>query len=224
MDRNRSSASQGRASIFDASLTAARKWTVFVVPHTHVDIGYSDYQGKVAEAQSRTFDEAASLIKKYPAFRFATDGSWNLEQFLATRSKERQDDILGLIRDNKIGVPAQYVNELTGYASLETLYRSLYYSKELSRKYGLPFAYANSTDVPTYSQAYPSLLASSGIKYFVAGGDNDRAPFLFHEQWNEKSPVLVARTGRKEGPRLVLTLLRADNVSVRPSPAAGSGV
>ena len=173
---------------FDASLTAARKWTVFVVPHTHVDIGYSDYQGKVAEAQSRTFDEAAGLIQKYPAFRFATDGSWNLEQFLATRSKERQDDILGLIRDNKIGVPAQYVNELTGYASLETLYRSLYYSKELSRKYGLPFAYANSTDVPTYTQAYPSLLASSGIKYFVAGGDNDRAPFLSHEQWNEKSP------------------------------------
>ena len=173
---------------FNLSLTPARKWTLFVVPHTHVDIGYSDYQGKVAEAQSRTFDEAANLIRKYPSFRFATDGSWNLQQFLATRSQDRQQDVLGLIRDNKIGLPAQYVNELTGYASLETLYRSLYYSKELSRKYGLPFDYANSTDVPTYSQVYPSLLASSGIKYFAAGGDNDRAPFLFHEQWNEKSP------------------------------------
>jgi alpha-mannosidase len=178
----------GKKTSFELSLTAARKWTVFVVPHTHVDIGYSDYQGKVAEAQSRTFDEAADLIRKYPAFRFATDGSWNLEQFLATRSEERQKDVLGLIRDNKIGVPAQYVNELTGYASLETLYRSLYYSKELSRKYSLPFLYANSTDVPTYTQAYPSVLASAGIKYFAAGGDNDRAPFLSHEQWNEKSP------------------------------------
>jgi alpha-mannosidase len=177
-----------RRAAFDVSLPAARKWTIFVVPHTHVDIGYSDYQGKVAEAQSRTLDEAADLIKKYPDFRFATDGSWNLEQFLATRSLERQEDILGLIRENKIGVPAQYVNELTGYASLETLYRSLYYSKELSRRYKLPFAYANITDVPTYTQAYPSLLASSGIKYFVAGGDNDRAPLLSHEQWNEKSP------------------------------------
>ncbi len=173
---------------FNLSLTPARKWTLFVVPHTHVDIGYSDYQGKVAEAQSRTFDEAANLIRKYPSFRFATDGSWNLQQFLATRSQDRQQDVLGLIRDNKISLPAQYVNELTGYASLETLYRSLYYSKELSRKYGLPFDYANSTDVPTYSQVYPSLLAGSGIKYFAAGGDNDRAPFLFHEQWNEKSP------------------------------------
>ena len=169
-------------------LTAARKWTVFVVPHTHVDIGYTDYQGKVAEAQARTLDEAADLVKKFPDFRFTTDGSWNLEQYLATRSETRQKEVLDLIKQNKIGLPAQYVNLLTGYASLETLYRSLYYSKELSRKYGVPFNYANTTDVPTYTGAYPSVLASSGIKYWVVGGNNDRAPILSHEAWNEKSP------------------------------------
>jgi alpha-mannosidase len=178
----------GKHEAFDQSLTATRKWTIFVVPHTHVDIGYSDYQGKVAEAQSRTFDEAADLIKQYPDFRFATDGSWNLEQYLATRAPQRQEEILNLIRENKLGLPVQYVNELTGYASLETLYRSLYYSKKLSHEYKLPFEYANNTDVPTYSQAYPSILASAGVKYFVSGGDNDRAPLLSHEPWNEKSP------------------------------------
>jgi alpha-mannosidase len=168
----------GQHATFHQPLAAARKWTIFVVPHTHVAIGYSDYQGKVSEAQSRTFDEAANLIKQYPDFRFATDGSWNLEQFLATRSSRRQEEILRLIRENKLGLPVQYVNELTGYASLETLYRSLYYSKKLSHDYKLPFAYANNTDVPTYSQAYPSILASAGVKYFVSGGDNDRAPLL----------------------------------------------
>lgn len=173
---------------FEFSLAAARKWTVFVVPNTHVDVGYTDYQGKVSEAQARTFDEAASLIKQYPDFRFSTDGSWNLEQFLARRSNEDQDTILNLVRQNKIGVPAQYLNLLTGYASLETLYRSLYYSKQLSLRLKLPFTYANITDIPTYSGAYPSILASSGIKYWVAGGNNDRAPILSHEVWNERSP------------------------------------
>jgi alpha-mannosidase len=77
---------------------------------------------------------------------------------------------------------------LTGYASLETLYRSLYDSKEFARRYKLPYEYANITDVPTYSGSYPSILASSGVKYWVAASNNDRAPVFFYDHWNEKSP------------------------------------
>ena len=173
---------------FNLSLTAERKWTLFVVPHTHVDIGYTDYQGKVAENQAETLVEAAGLIKKYPDFRFATDGSWNLQQLMETRPQSERDEILGLIRSDKIGVPADYFNLLTGYASLETLYRSLYYTKSLSHEYNLPFDYATTTDVPSYTGAYPSVLASAGIKYWAVGANQDRAPVLTHELWNEKSP------------------------------------
>lgn len=173
---------------FSLSLTAERKWTVFVVPHTHVDIGYTDYQGKVAENQANTLVEAASLIKGYPEFRFTTDGSWNLQQLLEMRSEPERNEILGLMRAGKIGVPANYFNLLTGYASLETLYRSLYYTKSLSREYRLPFDYATTTDVPSYTGAYPSVLASVGVKYWAVGGNQDRAPVLAHEQWNERSP------------------------------------
>ncbi len=178
----------GKRRSFDVTLTAARKWTVFVVPHTHLDVGFTDYQGKVAEMQSRVLSQAANLIHQYPDFRFSMDGSWNLEQLLDTRPKAKRDEILDLIRSGKMAMPAQYCNLLTGYASLETLYRSLYASKDLSRRYGLPFEYANITDVPTYSGSYPSILASSGVKYWVAGSNNDRAPVFFHEHWNEKSP------------------------------------
>jgi hypothetical protein len=173
---------------FPVSLTAAKKWTVFVVPHTHVDIGYTDYQGKVAENQAHVLEEAADLIEQHPDFRFATDGSWNVQQFLDTRSGKTRADVLDLMKNGKIGVPAQYFNLLTGYASLETLYRSFYYSKSLSRTYGIPFDYANITDVPSYTGSYPSVLASVGIKYWAAAVNGDRAPLLAGEQWNERSP------------------------------------
>jgi len=169
-------------------LTAQRKWTMYIVPHTHLDVGYTDYQGKVAETQARVLSQAASLIAEHPDFRFSMDGSWNLQQLLATRPKGKQDEILGLIRSGKMAMPAQNCNLLTGYASLETLYRSLYASKELSTRYHLPFEYANITDVPTYSGSYPSVLASSGVKYWVAASNNDRAPIFFYDHWNEKSP------------------------------------
>lgn len=180
--------SAGGHHTFNLSLVAERKWTIFVVPHTHVDIGYTDYQGKVAETQANTLVEAAGLIEKNPDFRFTADGSWNLQQLLETRSQARRDQILGMVREDKIGIPADYFNLLTGYASLETLYRSLYYTKGLSREFGLPFDYATTTDVPSYTGAYPSVLASSGIKYWAVGANQDRATVLAHEQWDAKSP------------------------------------
>lgn len=173
---------------FSLSLVPQRKWTVFVVPHTHVDIGYTDYQGKVAEQQAQTLVEAARLIQQHPEFRFATDGSWNLQQLMETRSQTDRNKILNLIREDKIGVPADYFNLLTGYASLESLYRSLYYTKALAREYHLPFDYAATTDVPSYTGAYPSVLAGADVHYWAVGGNQDRAPVLERGRWNEKSP------------------------------------
>lgn len=172
----------------DVSLTPLRKWTLFVVPNTHLDVGYTDYQGKVAETQARVLTQADNLIREHPDFRFSMDGSWNLQQLLDTRPDAKRKEVLDLIRNGKMAMPAQYCNLLTGYASLETLYRSLYESKELARRFGLPFEYANITDVPTYSGSYPSVLASSGVKYWVAASNNDRAPVFFYDHWNEKSP------------------------------------
>ncbi len=180
--------SGGPKRAIPVTLSARRKWTLFVVPHTHLDIGYTDYQGKVAEGQSRVLSQAADLIHQHPDFRFSMDGSWNLQQLLETRPEAKRAEILQLIRAGKMAMPAQYCNLLTGYASLETLYRSLYDSKELARRDNLPFEYANITDVPTYSGSYPSILASSGIKYWVAASNNDRAPIFFYDHWNEHSP------------------------------------
>jgi alpha-mannosidase len=202
---------------FETQLAAERKWTIFVVPHTHLDVGYTDYQGKVAETQARVLTQAGNLIQEHPHFRFSMDGSWNLQQLLSTRSQAKQDEIIDLIRRGKFAMPAQNCNLLTAYASLETLYRSMYASKQIAARYGLPFEYANITDVPTYSGSYPSVLASSGIKYWVAGANNDRAPIFYFDHWNEKSPSLVGWTGREEGSLLVFAPLHASSDAIWPA-------
>lgn len=177
-----------RRKTFHLSLTPERKWTVFIVPHSHVDIGYTDFQGKVAEGQAVALEEASNLIERNPDFRYSTDGSWNLEQLVATRNEAAQKRVFDLIRDGKLGIPADYFNLLTGYASLETLYRSLFYSKRISATQHTPFNYATTTDVPSYTGAYPTVLASSGIRYWAVGGNQDRAPVLTGGEWTNASP------------------------------------
>ena len=178
----------GHARRFPIELTPARKWNLLVVPHVHVDVGYSDYQEKVAEIQSRELDEAIDFIHQHPAFRFSPDGYWSMRQYMAGRSEARQQQLFQMVRDKKIFIPTVEASLLTGFPSLETLIRSLYPAFEFHQKHGGDADYANITDVPSYSWSYASVMASAGLKYFASGCDNDNGPMILYSRLNEKSP------------------------------------
>jgi alpha-mannosidase len=178
----------GHTAHAQETLQPQKKWTLFLVPHVHLDVGYTDYQAKVSTIQSRILDEAMDLVAQHPAFRFSTDGEWNLDQFLHSRTPAGQDRIVEAIRHQKIYIPAQSSNVLTGFPTAETLIRSLYPSANFSRVHGTPLNYANITDVPSYSWSYASILAAAGIPYFFAGSNNDRAPVLLQGHLNENTP------------------------------------
>lgn len=178
----------GKTSSSSSTLQPARRWTLFVAPHAHLDIGFTDYQFKVAEVHNRNVDKLLREIDEHPEMRFSLDGSWIVRQYLATRNKTARDHFLADVRGGKIGVPAELANLMTGYPTLEGLIRSTAYTWRLHRKYGIPFDYANITDVPSYTWSYASVLHALGLKYFLAASNNDRAPILLYGRWNTKSP------------------------------------
>ena len=179
---------QGHSRRFPVTLDPAKKWNLFLVPHTHLDVGYTDYQAKVAEDQSRTLDEAIQMIHDHPDFCFSPDGFWCVQQFLASRTEEQKQLLFQDVKDKKIFVPLNEASLLTGFPALETLIRSLYPSHEFNQKHGGAGDYANITDVPSYSWSYASVMAAAGLKYFAAGSDNYRAPILLQGRLHEKSP------------------------------------
>lgn len=182
-------AAPGAHQTFRQSIDPQKKWTIWIVPHIHVDVGYSDYQAKVAAIQARTIDEAMHMTADHPDFRFSLDGYWDFEQFLKTRTAADRARAIDAVRNQQLFIPAQYANLLTGLPTAETLIRSLYPSADFARKYGTPFDYANITDVPSYSWSYASILAAAGLHDFAAGSDNYRAPVLLQGHLNEDSPM-----------------------------------
>jgi hypothetical protein len=169
-------------------LDPARKWRLFLVPHEHLDVGFTDYQPKVAEAHNRALDEATEMIAAHPDFRYTADGYWVAERYFEARNRADRDRLLQLIRDKKIFLPAEYANLLTGFPSLETLIRSLSPSFEFAKAQGSGFNYANITDVPSYSWSYASVLAAAGLKYFIAASNNSRGPIFTLGTLDEQSP------------------------------------
>jgi len=178
----------GKTQKTHLTLAPQRKWTIFLAPHAHLDIGFTDYQGKIAEIHNRNVDKLLDEFDAHPEMRFSLDGSWIVRQYLATRNEQTRDRFLDIVRAGKIAIPVQYANLMTGYPSMEELLRTADYSLRLHREAKIPFEYANITDVPSYTWSYPSVLHALGVKYFLAAANNDRGPIHLHAQWNEKSP------------------------------------
>jgi alpha-mannosidase len=180
--------SDGHSERFSFHAKPARKWTVLLAPNVHLDVGYSDYVPKVAELQSRAVDEAVAMVHRNPEFRFNLDGSWIVEQFMKGRSEEQKARLLDAVKDRKILIPADYASNFTGFSSIESLIRSLYYSANFARENATPFDFNLINDVPNYSWSYASVMAAAGLQYFVAASDSYRAPFLLYNHFNQASP------------------------------------
>ncbi|RIQ26300.1 hypothetical protein DY240_10635, partial [Jiangella rhizosphaerae] len=177
----------GTAAAF--TLQPQRKWTVHLIPHVHLDVGYTDVQGKVLELHSRNLDRALDVLDRDDAFAFSVDGSLVVGQYLATRSEKRAQRVLDALRSGRLSVNAFHSLFLSGVASLEEVYRAAYLAARLRDDYGVPVGYANLTDVPSYSAAVPSMLTALGIDAFVGIENHHRGGNADSDLQHLASPV-----------------------------------
>lgn len=172
----------------------SRRWTVHLIPHVHLDIGYTDMQAKVLELHSHNLDRALDLTDQQPDYAFSIDGSCIVETFLRSRAEYQRRRALSALRAGRISVNAFWALLLTGVATLEELYRATYVAADLSREHGIPLTYANLTDVPSYTWAIPSVLTAAGIPAFMGMANHTRGGNADSDQLHLQSPV------RWEGP------------------------
>lgn len=167
----------------------ARKWTVDVLAHVHLDIGYTDLQAKVIELHSRNIDKALGILETDPDWTFSIDGSFVIQQYLRSRTGKRAERTMAALRDGRLSMNAMWALILFGVAGLEDLYRSMYFAARLRREHDVPVTYANLTDVPSYSAALPSVLAAAGIDAFVGISNHIRGGNVDSDALHLLSPV-----------------------------------
>ncbi|MGL6179911.1 MAG: glycoside hydrolase family 38 C-terminal domain-containing protein [Tannerellaceae bacterium] len=157
-----------------------RKWTVFIYPHSHVDIGYTNTQENVAIIHKRNLDTAMVLheqTKDYPdgaRFVWNTEVTWPVERYLATEPTEKQARLLRAIKEGAIGVEAGLVHTNTTAAGEEELYELFRYSKKIEALTGKPIQTMVQIDIPGMSWGVVPVASQMGIKYIMSmnnGGD-----------------------------------------------------
>ena len=86
--------------------------TVYVVHHSHTDIGYTDLQERVIHCQANYIRTVLHMMKQpeNADFRWNCETYYCVEEFFKSASQEEKEEFFQLVREGKLGFSATYLN------------------------------------------------------------------------------------------------------------------
>lgn len=160
---------------FPVLLKPVTRRTLYLLPHSHTDIGYSAHQIKVEQDHIRYIDRAMALAESTRAFpegsrfKWNVEVAWELERYMAQATPEQRERVVAAVREGSLGLNALYTNTLTGIQRPEELLRTTAYARKFAHEAGVPLTSAMITDIPAYSWSLVTSLGLAGVRYFSSG-------------------------------------------------------
>ena len=117
----------GKSDSAEVRVEPVRKVQIFILPHSHHDLGYTDLQSNVEEKQmaniSRGIELARNTANYPPGARFVwnLEVLWGADQFMRTKTEPEREELISAVKKGWIGLNGMYANELTGLCRPEEL-------------------------------------------------------------------------------------------------------
>ena len=135
--------------------------TVYVIHHSHTDIGYTDLQERVIAIQVNYIKTVLDMMRKpeYDAFRWNCETLYCVEEFWHYASEEDRADFAKFVKEGKIGISANYLN-------FNDLVDTKIYSERLAEwEHRLPICTAMAADVNGFSMGYRDAMLENGVEF-----------------------------------------------------------
>jgi hypothetical protein len=186
----------------DVLLKPARHMTVYILPHSHTDIGYTELQTEIEDKQVNNLllgMKCARDTAGYPPgarFVWNVEVLWAADLYLRRLDARQRDEFLKAVQHGQVALNGMYLNELTGLCRPSELIRLFRFATQLREQTGVAIDSAMISDVPGYTWGTVPAMAQAGIKYFSA------APNYFDRigdilvQWENKPFWWIGPDGR----------------------------
>ncbi|OHB65283.1 MAG: hypothetical protein A2Y77_14930 [Planctomycetes bacterium RBG_13_62_9] len=188
----------------EVTLKPVRKLAVFITPHSHTDIGYTEIQTAIEAKQVQNLLDGMAAAKRtadYPEgarFVWNVEVLWAADLYLHRLSNEQRAEFLDAVEKGQVVLNGMYLNELTGLCRPEELVRLFRYSTELARQTGVPIDAVMTSDVPGQTWGTVTAMAHAGIRYFsTAPNYFDRIGTILRE-WENNPFYWVGPDGRSK--------------------------
>ncbi|MCY3414916.1 MAG: hypothetical protein INQ03_24920 [Candidatus Heimdallarchaeota archaeon] len=180
-----------------------KAWKVYLIHHTHLDIGYTHPQMEVLQGQMDHINHAMELIEKsknYPIqaqFRWNPECTWAVEEWMKNSEKSQYEKFVNYVHSGHIGLDGFFLNMLTGLMrpmELMELFRS---KNELEERLNFSIDSAMITDIPGMSWGMVKACEENGIKYIsTAPNRSDRIGKVL-KIWGDKPFYWTTPRGEK---------------------------
>lgn len=153
----------------------AKKWTVYILPHSHVDVGYTNLQPKIMKLHMNNIDEAIALANKtqnYPKearYKWNTEAVWVVDNYLRNADNDKKEAFWDAVKKGWINIDAAYGNINTSLTDSRQLMQMFKTGKQLSKKQDIDIQTMFQGDVPGSSWGLAAQVNQTGIKYFLSG-------------------------------------------------------
>ncbi|WP_328473403.1 alpha-mannosidase [Streptomyces sp. NBC_00448] len=161
----------GTSAVLAFVLQPPREWTIHLVHHSHLDIGYTDPQGTVLGEHVAFLDSCLDLTRAtddWPdnaKFRWAVESLWSFEQWAAARPAARVAEFIQRVKAGQIELTAMPYNLHTDTCSTDELHELLRLARGVQQTHGIDFRSAMQTDVPGTVAGLPDALTPLGVRY-----------------------------------------------------------
>jgi Glycosyl hydrolases family 38 N-terminal domain len=166
----------------EVPFTPVRRWDVYLVNHSHTDIGFTHTPNDVERIHTKNLAQALALVEatadwpEEARYRWTCESAWQVQNFLRTLPDDR-DRLVQAIREGTIEVEALYIHSYFDLLNREQLVRSLYFAQELREDLAVPVTSAMISDVPGAPWSLVDVLARSGVRHLSMAPNNFLAPF-----------------------------------------------
>ncbi len=192
-------------------LTPVPKRVIYLLAHSHNDIGYTELQTEVERKQWDNLKTALQLAEKtanYPTgaqFKWNVEVLWAVDSYLKQASQKERENFINAIKKGWIGLQALYANELTGLCRPEELFQLMDCARKLQAEYDVKINSAMISDIPGYAWGIVPALVQSGVKYFSSGPNfmprlpnwGDRIGYTL-KKWGDRPFYWLSPSGKEK--------------------------
>lgn len=169
-----------------------RPLTVYILPHSHTDIGYTEIQTDIEKRQVQNLVDGMAHARRTASYPEGARFVWNVEVlwaadlYLRRLDDKQRADFLDAVKRGQVVLNGMYLNELTGLCRPEELLRLFRFATLLADRTGVPIDSVMISDVPGYTWGTVPAMAHAGLRYFsTAPNYFDRIGTILKE-WENK--------------------------------------
>jgi hypothetical protein len=160
--------------VTNVTIPPKRQWTVYIYPHSHVDIGYTNTHENVELIHKRNLVYGIDLAKNtqdYPKdarYLWNPEVLWPVERYLRNATPEQKQSIVEAVQQGWLHLDAGYVHTNTTAAADEELFEFFRECAAMRELTGKKIETLVQVDIPGMTWGIVPVASELGIKYCLA--------------------------------------------------------